>query len=154
MSAAGPGPRPPSDRGQGRKRFTPTEQQKRLVVLLRAAGAPPATIAREIGISNSKLHLHFADELQNGKATVVNRITGKLIQRALRGHFQSQDFYLSSFGGSEWRQTSRHELTGLDGVPLKPPDLIVNFVDPIGVDGPGQPELPALVLHPGGRADA
>lgn len=127
-SAAPMSPRPPSDRGQGRHPFTPTAQQRRLVMVLRGAGLTPDDVAREVGTSRSTLYKHFKHELDHGRATVVARIGAKVVQKALAGDNAMIQFYLRCHGGPAWRDTQRVEHTGPDGAQLAPPDLVVSFL--------------------------
>lgn len=121
-------PRPAWDRGQGRKAFAPTDADRRIVRLLRAAGVPPAEIARELGVAERTMRKHLAAEMAYGRAAIVARIGAQVVRKALAGDNAMMVFYLRNHGGDVWQGKLRHEHAGADGEPVEPPDLIVSFL--------------------------
>lgn len=121
-------PRPAWDRGQGRKAFAPTDADRRIVRLLRAAGVPPAEIARELGVAERTMRKHLATEMADGRAAIVARIGAQVVRKALAGDNQMMIFYLKNHGGDAWRDKLRHEYAGPDGESLEPPDLVISFL--------------------------
>ena len=149
MTAAKATSRPPGERGQGRKPFVPTPSVRHLVVLLRGAGLAAGEVAAELGCSESTLRLHCPDELADGRRRMVGRVARRLIEKALAGDTKACAFILSRLGGREWQATARHELSGPDGTPVQPPNLVIRFHPPI-TDG----EPPLQPLHLKAKAGA
>lgn len=114
--------------GEGRPPFVPTASQRQLVTVWRGTGIAPDDIARQIGISPQTLRKHFPDELEHGQTTLVSKMSAKVVSMALAGNPAMLKFYLASFGGDAWKDKKQLEMTGKDGAPLDPPNLIVSFM--------------------------
>lgn len=114
--------------GEGRPPFVPTTAQRQLVTVWRGTGIAPDDIARQIGISPHTLRKHFPDELDHGLTTLVSKMSAKVVTKALAGDGQMLKFYLTNFGGDAWKEKKQLEMTGKNGVPLDPPNLVVSFM--------------------------
>ena len=80
-------------------------------------------IALALGISQAtlirrkKAYDDFANAIKRGKAKANVFVGGKLMQKIKVGDTASIIFYLKSRCG--WKETSRQEITGKDGEPIK-----------------------------------
>lgn len=68
-----------------RKKFIPTDQDRELVIGLRAIGATHQRIGEVLGISHDTLTRHFPHELEIGYDELRGQIASKLFQMALDG---------------------------------------------------------------------
>ena len=114
----------------GRKPHEPTAATRQMVTVFRSVGVPPDEIAQQIGISRKTLTEHYRNEMAHGQAIIVSRIGAKVVQKALAGDNSMIVFYLRNHGGEAWQDKQRHEVTGADGMPLIPPNLVVSFLMP------------------------
>lgn len=82
-----------------------------------------AEIALALGISQDtltrrkKAYADFAEAIKRGKAKANVFVGGKLMQKIKDGDTTAMIFYLKSRCG--WKETSRQEITGKDGEPIK-----------------------------------
>lgn len=86
----------------GRPTFKPTDQQRNLVMVLRANGIDPADIAFEIGCSERTLYKYFAEELAHGLGRIRAKIGGVLVKAAFAGNLTAVIFWLKTHGGPGW----------------------------------------------------
>jgi transposase len=93
-----------------------TEFARAFVVRSVAWGHTQKQIADALDISVPTLSKYFERELLVAKQTAVDAVAQKLFQKAIKGNLGAQIFYLKTQGG--WREVSRQEITGPDGVPL------------------------------------
>jgi hypothetical protein len=66
----------------GRKKHTPTDEQRRNVEAMTGYGIPEADIARVIGIDPKTLSLHYRDELDLGRAKANTKVADNLFKIA------------------------------------------------------------------------
>ena len=67
------------------KKFVPTDQQRELVLGLRAIGATHERIGEVLGVSHDTVIRHFSRELEIGFDQIRAKIASTLIQKALDG---------------------------------------------------------------------
>ena len=103
-----------------RPRFTPTEEQRRLVKSLSAFGIPQEQIARRIGIRSAKtLRKHFREELDGGALETNTKVAQTLYKMATsEKHPMATMFWLRCRAG--WRESRT-----LEPIPLSLPAFIV-----------------------------
>lgn len=104
----------------GNPPFVPTDAQRQEVLTLSKV-ASQEIIATILGISVDTLARHFRKELDMGAAQAVAMVGGKLLEKALKGHGPSINFYLATRGKGSY--TKRVELTGANGGPIRTFDL-------------------------------
>jgi len=109
-----------------KKAHKPTEQNKRQVKIMVAAGIEQPLMAKILGISASTLKKYYKAELAIGKAEVVTAVAAALYKKAMSGNVTAQIFMLKTRGG--WRETERLEHTGADGKSLIP-ELVISRLD-------------------------
>lgn len=103
-----------------RPRFTPTEEQRRLVKSLSAYGVPQEQIARRIGIRSAKtLREHFREELDGGALEANTNVVQTLYKMAVSGqHPMATLFWLKCRAG--WKDSRVWE-----PAPVLPPPFVV-----------------------------
>jgi len=79
----------------GRKKFVPTDEERRQVELLAGLGIPVAKIALLVrgGIGQSTLYRHFAADMQRGQARADSEIAQTLYQQAMSGNTAALIFW-------------------------------------------------------------
>jgi len=77
---------------------------------LSAYGIEHTVIARLCGFSHDTLTKYYRDELDTGKAQVIEKIANSLKLSAINGDVQAQKFFLSSRAG--WAEKQQTELSG------------------------------------------
>ena len=97
----------------GRKRFEPTEYQRKQVTTMAGYGMIPDQIAKVIGISAPTLRLHFDSELEDGLAKATFNMTQTLYQQATnkdKPNVVAAIFWLKARAG--WRDADPREGVG------------------------------------------
>ena len=109
--------------GAGRPAFVPTDADRKQVETLSGYGLPIDQIAILIrdGISVDTLRAHFQDELKSGKAKANGQIAQTLFQKVKAG----SETALIWWTKSQMRWSERHEITGVDGGPIKTESTVV-----------------------------
>lgn len=125
------GPRPNSGGarpGAGRPPFVPTDADRKQVEALSGYGLPVHQIAALIqgGISVDVLYDHFRDEMVSGKAKANSQVAQTLFKKAMSGDTAAAIWWSKS----QLRWTERHEITGLDGGPIKTENATTVTLDP------------------------
>jgi hypothetical protein len=87
----------------GRKKFKPTDEQRRAVQVLRANGNTNRIIALVMGITEQSLERHYHRDLANAFDEVKARISTAVVRSALGGNVAAQKYWLFCKGGPEWR---------------------------------------------------
>jgi hypothetical protein len=107
-------------------------------------------------ISPTTLRKHFARELERGRSLARTRAKQKLSELIDAGNLGAIAFYLKTQAG--WRETSAVEVSGKDGAPLPPAQVVFLPVKDARPDAPAAPAAvadrrppPALAL---GLSDA
>jgi len=79
----------------GRKKFVPTDEERKQVELLAGLGIPVAKIALLVrgGIGQSTLYRHFAADMQRGQARADSEIAQTLYQQAMSGNTAALIFW-------------------------------------------------------------
>lgn len=102
---------------RGPKPWEPTEDEIAKIKLYASVGLTQEQIAALIGKSVDTLtrRANVVEAMAVGKAEVMAKVAGKLVQKALAGDSASMFFYLKTQGG--WRETNRQEIdhTSSDG---------------------------------------
>ena len=116
--------------GAGRKKLTPSDEDRRQVREMAGCGLTHKQISLIAcgGIDPKTLVRYFGHELDIGKAEVIHKIGQCLITDALAGDKTSQLFYLKTQAG--WRESNRMELSGPDGEPVTFAAVKWTIVDP------------------------
>ena len=94
----------------------PTEEQRRYIETLAGYGLSQAQIGHVMGMDPKTLVKHCTEELTVGKAKMYAQAVNALFRNIKNGKEASLIFYLKTQHG--WKETSRTEITGPDGVPL------------------------------------
>jgi hypothetical protein len=102
-------------RGRGQPAFDPTEGNRRTVRVLRANGDPLAVIAANIGITEKTLRKHFRAELEDGHGQVRAAMGAAVVKAGLAGNVYAMKYWLSCFGGPEWRVVEARQIGGMEG---------------------------------------
>jgi hypothetical protein len=110
----------PPRRGRGQPPFSPTLHQRQLVNVMRAHGDTLPIICTNLGISEKTLRKHFKVELADGFEQVKAAIGVSIVNAALKGNIYAAKYWLSCFGGPEWRVTERRLLGGIEVAPPIP----------------------------------
>lgn len=118
-----------------RPSFQPTDEQRKVVWMMAAAGIPEEDIARAIGpkgISPVTLRKHFRKELDNATTEANAKMASRLFAIAnqnddLRAASTSAIFWLKT--RARWKETHATELTGAEGGPI----AVDNSMPPITV---------------------
>ena len=85
-----------------------------------AYGVAETDIARVIGIDPKTLRKHYREELDVGAIKANSKIAESLYRKALGDGAQSVTaaiFWLKT--RARWKETTGHELTGVDGGPIR-----------------------------------
>jgi hypothetical protein len=114
--------------GAGRPAFVPTNDERKKVETLSGYGLPMDQIAILIrdGISIDTLRAHFETELKSGKAKANGQIAQTLFQKAMSGSEAAMIWWTKS----QMRWSERHEITGVDGGPIKTENATTVTLDP------------------------
>jgi hypothetical protein len=115
----------------GRKPFTPTDEQRRLVRTMAGFGVPHDDIALVTKCSPPTLRKWFRHELDVAIIEANARVAQTLYQQATTpGNIAATIFWLKARAG--WREKHAVEVTGRDGAPLPAPQLIIErrIIDP------------------------
>jgi hypothetical protein len=89
--------------------FKPTEDQRRLVQVMRANGVPVNIIAKNIvagGIDYKTLVKHFATELEDGLEQIRAELGRVVVRSGLNGDWRAAIAWLQRFGGQTWKLTA------------------------------------------------
>lgn len=113
---------------RGPKPWEPTEQEIAKIRMLAGLGATQEMIATLIGKSVDVLHKNdkTREAMSLGKAEVLAKVAGVLVQKALAGDAASVFFYLKTQG--RWREVHSHEHSGPNGSPI-PIDQRISLKD-------------------------
>lgn len=114
----------------GRKPFTPTDDQRRMVKAMAGYGVPHDDISRVVRCSPPTLRKWFRDELDTATIEANARVAQTLYQQATTpGNIAATIFWLKARAG--WREKQQVELTGKDDAPL-PQQIVVIRREPGG----------------------
>jgi hypothetical protein len=111
------------------KRFRPTAEQRRNVEAMVGFGVREADICRLIlnpetgrSINEKTLRQHFGQEIDTGQIKANARVAESMYEMATKCENPSARVHAASFWLSRragWKETSKVELTGEDGAPIK-----------------------------------
>ena len=101
--------------GSGRKRFLPTDAERKQVEAMSGYGVPFEQIAALVrdGIDIDTLRKYFKSELVNGKAKANAQVGKGIFQKAMAGDTTAQIWWSKT--QMKWAETQKHELTGVNG---------------------------------------
>lgn len=94
----------------------PTDEQRKYIETLAGYGLSQAQIGHVMGMDIKTLVKHCPDELTVGKSKMYAQAVNALFRNIKNGKEASLIFYLKT--QHNWKEVSRTELTGADGVPL------------------------------------
>lgn len=80
----------------GRKEFEPTDEQREMVMVLRASGVSVLPIADAIGISEPTLRKHFALELERATIDIKAKVLMARFHAAMKGNVNAQNRMLET----------------------------------------------------------
>jgi hypothetical protein len=103
----------------GRPPFVPTEQQRKLAMLMTASGNLQRIIADRFGIDVATLRKHFREELDEGREATNAAVGDVLLRKALSGDIKAIENWLDRRGTQAWRKITGSEHAGPDGSPLQ-----------------------------------
>jgi len=125
----------------GRKPFTATEDQRRMVRAMAGYGVPHDDISLVVKCSPPTLRKWFRHELDVAGIEANARVAQTLFQQATTsGNIAATIFWLKARAG--WREKHTVEVTGENGAPLAkayPTSISVHFVRPAP-----QPDQPLI----------
>lgn len=103
----------------GRPPFVPTDEQRKIAMLMTASGHLQRTIAERFGIDVGTLRKHFRDELDEGRESINAAVGDVLLQKAMKGDLRAIENWLDRRGGQPWRKIIGSEHAGPGGSPLQ-----------------------------------
>ena len=92
---AEPAPPRPAPEGSGRPPHIPTDDTRDEVAILLAGGMPPWQVAQAIGIAESTLRDHYAEQLDRGRARKRADMIVALHRTGIAGNVSAQKAYLA-----------------------------------------------------------
>ena len=104
---------------KGRPPFVATDEQRKRVMILAAAGHTQATVADRIGLNVDTLRKHFRAELDEGTDFANAALGEVLYKKAIMGDTKCIENWFDRRGGSEWRKRTASETSGPDGGPIQ-----------------------------------
>ena len=125
---------------RGVKKFIPTEDQREMVIGLKAVGTTDERIAEILGISADTLTKHFRYEIENGLKSVLGRIANNLFRQALNGDTTAAIFILKT--RAKWSE--RIEIDQIN----QPNVLVIDTSDQRPLDDYTDEELLGLATSP------
>ena len=125
---------------RGVKKFIPTEDQREMVIGLKAVGTTDERIAEILGISADTLTKHFRYEIENGLKSVLARIANNLFRQALNGDTTAAIFILKT--RAKWSE--RIEIDQIN----QPNVLVIDTSDRRPLDDYTDEELLGLATSP------
>jgi hypothetical protein len=100
-------------------RYTPTEEQRRVVKTMAAYGIPQDAIAKVVHCSEPTLRRAYRHELDTAVHEANARVAQCLYQQATTpGNVAASIFWLKARAG--WREKQVHEVSGPEGKPVEP----------------------------------
>jgi hypothetical protein len=95
------------------KKYTPSDENKKLVKTLAAVGITFEDIATKLEISSDTLVKYYKKELDDGRIDANASIGQTLFQQAKNGNTAAAIFWLKT--RARWKETQSVELSGPDG---------------------------------------
>jgi len=84
--------------------WEPTEQQRRVVIMLKFAGYTDEDVGKYMSMSVESLQKYFPDEVEIGKMGVVGDLTNRAVFRAQQGNDVLTMFLLKTRGGGNFSE--------------------------------------------------
>lgn len=124
----------------GRKPFTPTEEQRRIVRATAGYGVPHDDIALIVRCSPPTLRRRFRHELDVATIEANARVAQTLYQQATTpGNIAATIFWLKARAG--WREKQLVELSGKDGATMPAMTVVIQRFSDAGRDHSTAPKL-------------
>jgi hypothetical protein len=105
----------------GAPEFEPSQEQRKMVTVLVGMSVPIKTIAKNVGpvgISETTLRKHFAEELEHGKDQFVASLKANIVKAAQGGSVRAMTYLLDRIGGPEF--SPRMRIGGMeDAAPIQ-----------------------------------
>lgn len=111
--------RSPTKRRGGNPPFVATDEQRRLTMVLAAAGHTQKTIAAKLGISADTMQRHLKTEWDEGRSFANAMLGEVLFKAAMKGDVQAMREWFDRRGGPDWRRRTASEHSGPDGSPIR-----------------------------------
>ena len=111
----------------GRRAHIPDTTSRRQVEAMAGYGVPEADIAGVIGLDPKTLRKHYRGELKHGHVKANAKVAENLFRKATgegREAVIAAIFWLKTRAG--WRETSVHEIGGLNSRPIEVEVLVPN----------------------------
>lgn len=108
----------------GRPRFNPTDDQRKVVLVMKGHDIDQETIALALEIDTKTLRRHFRKELNQAAGMILAQLTGKQFKRAMGDDSVAQratEFILSTRFG--FKKTEALELSGPNGKPIETTEI-------------------------------
>lgn len=114
--------------GSGRKKFKPTDEERKLVEAMSGYGVPIKQIATFVrgGIDKDTLHARFKEDLIKGKAIANAKVGQTLHQKAVDGDTTAAIWWSKTQMG--WKEESRVEHAGDPNAPIEHRVTTINIV--------------------------
>ena len=87
------------------------------IKLMTAIGIPHSQIAGVLKMGLDTLHNHYKEDLEYGASEANTIVGGKIFEAAEKGESWACSLWAARRMG--WKETSAHELGGIDGSPVK-----------------------------------
>lgn len=107
----------------------PNDKTRAEVSALTGFGIVQEDIAEYLDISDKTLRKYYDKELRTGAMRANVAVARRLFQKCMDGDTTSLIFWSKT--RAKWRETSRYEMTGADGVSLTMPEINVIFTDEV-----------------------
>jgi hypothetical protein len=89
------------------KAYEPTDKDRNIVKIAKAAGCKEESIAKMLSIDLKTLKKYYRDDLDHGTDELTRNVAGALYKNAIGGNVTAQIFWLKTRAG--WRETEIHE---------------------------------------------
>lgn len=99
----------------------PTDQERRLVLMLTAGGVGQRAIAVGLGMSWTTLKKHYKSELVSGAIKANGAVIASLYRQATGAHPQAAVAAAKWWTQARMGWTEKHEFSGPGGTPFNPP---------------------------------
>lgn len=86
--------------------YEPNDIDRQIVTEAIASGLTLVETGQILGMHVQTLHKYYGDTIERARAEMIQRIGGKLMEKALEGNMPAMLFFLRTRGG--WTETVKH----------------------------------------------